>query len=246
MDKVLSGLEKLLKTPEQKEANKAAEAILTLDTKTKTVHNQDGELIVAGFAKGAGMIAPNMATMLGFLVTNADISSKALRRELQAAVAKSFNMISVDTDTSTNDLVIVLSTGEVQIEDKPEVFSSMLEQSCTSLAQQIAADGEGAEKLIEVRVEGGQSLEDAELVAKNVVNSPLVKTAVHGADPNWGRIMMAVGKNPSVRFTPTRVDVTLAGQLVFAQGEPTEFDRPALSERLKADTVEIIRTAQQR
>jgi glutamate N-acetyltransferase/amino-acid N-acetyltransferase len=239
MDKILKGLDQLLAEPKTQEPQQAAEAILTLDTKVKLAHEQAGKLIVSGFAKGAGMIAPNMATMLGFIVTNADIPSKSLRVKLQSAVEKSFNMVSVDTDTSTNDMVLILSTGTESIEGKEQEFSQLLEKTCVSLARQIAADGEGASKLIEAHVSGARSESEARIVAKNVIDSPLVKTAMHGSDPNWGRIMMAIGKSPDIRFLPSGVDVTLAKQLVFKQGEPTEFNRQELSEKLKSETVRI-------
>lgn len=239
MDKFISGLGSLLENPEKCDPESAAKAILTLDTRVKLAHEQDEQLIVSGFAKGAGMISPNMATMLGFLVTNADIPSDTLRMQLQKAVEVSFNMVSVDTDTSTNDMVLVLSTGTESIDGKEDTFYKLLEKSCISLAQQIAADGEGAEKLIEVRVSGARSTAEAKIVAKNVVNSPLVKTAIHGADPNWGRLMMAIGKEPDTQFIPSLVDVYLAHQLVFNQGGPTDFDRAALREKLLSDRVEI-------
>jgi len=237
IEKVEDALSCLLEKPKVKEADLSAKAILTLDTKTKKACEEKNDVIVSGFAKGAGMIAPNMATMLGFVVTNANISSNELKASLKRATEKSFNMTSVDTDTSTNDLVIALSTGieEVDLKD----FDLMLQKVCISLAKQIAGDGEGAEKLIEVNVENASSEDQAKKVAKNIVNSPLVKTAVHGSDPNWGRLMMAIGKDPQIDFSNDSVDVRLCGELVFSSGKPTEFVREDVAKKMSQDTVII-------
>ena len=240
MKKVIPGLETLLRNPERKELEHAANAILTLDTKIKLAFAEKGKLQVGGFAKGAGMISPNMATMLGFIVTNVALNSTTLKRLLQNACNDSFNMISVDTDTSTNDLVLIISTGEIQAEEvKEEEISELIRQCSISLAKQIAADGEGAEKLIEASVKGASSDSEARIVAKNLINSPLVKTAIHGADPNWGRLMMAIGKDPSVKFNADEIDVYLAGQLVFTNGRPAKFERENLRKLLASNEVKI-------
>ncbi len=237
MDKVIPGLESLLKNPERKEIDKAANAILTLDTRTKLAFAEKGKVQVGGFAKGAGMISPNMATMLGFMVTNAALNQTTLKRLLQKACDDSFNMVSVDTDTSTNDLVLIISTGEVECSEE-EVFE-LLKECSVSLAKQIAADGEGAEKLIEANVKGANSDFEARIVAKNLINSPLVKTAIHGSDPNWGRLMMAIGKEPSVKFNPDAIDVYLAGQLVFTNGKPGDFKREDLRKLISTSEVRV-------
>ena len=238
IDKILGGIKELSKNPKAKNADKASEAILTLDTKTKQCFYEKGDLILSGFAKGAGMISPNMATMLGFVFTNAKLSSVSLKNKLQISTDKSFNMISVDTDTSTNDLVTIISTGEVEIESE-EDFQNLLDQCCIDLAKQIAADGEGAEKLIEANISNAASISEAKIVAKNVINSPLVKTAIHGSDPNWGRLIMAAGKEPSVRFESNKIKVLLAGQEVFSEGKPADFNRESLKKLLDTDKVVI-------
>lgn len=240
MKKILPGLDRILENPERKEIDLAANAILTLDTKIKLAFAEKGKLQVGGFAKGAGMISPNMATMLGFMVTNVALTPTTLKRLLQKACDDSFNMISVDTDTSTNDMVLIISTGEIEATDvKEEEIFELIKQCSISLAKQIVADGEGAEKLIEANVKGANSELEAKIVAKNLINSPLVKTAIHGADPNWGRLMMAIGKEPSVRFNPDEIDVYLAGQLVFTKGRPGKFERSDLKKLLKAAEVKI-------
>ncbi|MFW6194946.1 MAG: bifunctional glutamate N-acetyltransferase/amino-acid acetyltransferase ArgJ [Chloroflexota bacterium] len=179
-------------------------AIHTTDTrpKTKAVRVDIGgrTVTVGGMSKGAGMIHPNMATMLAFMTTDAAVDQDFLRRTLSHAVADSFNMIDIDTDTSTNDTCILLANGAAGNEPlrggdaDSEVFAAALKDVATHLAKEIARDGEGATKLIEVQVNGAHSVEDARRAARSVSSSPLVKTAVYGRDPNWGRILMAVGK----------------------------------------------------
>ena len=237
IDNILSGIKNLTKEPKCKEANSAAEAILTLDTRTKKSFHKKNELVVSGFAKGAGMISPNMATMLGFVFTNIKLSSVQLKNKLQLSCDKSFNMISVDTDTSTNDLVTIISTGEV--EAKEEDFQELLDLCCIDLAKQIAGDGEGAEKLIEANITNAASEKEAKIVAKNIINSPLVKTAIHGNDPNWGRLIMAAGKEPSVKFDSKEIEVYLVGRKVFSNGAPADFNRAELQELLKSEEVKI-------
>ncbi len=238
IDKIINGIKDLTIDPEVKQADRAAEAILTLDTKTKKSYHEKNKLIVSGFAKGAGMISPNMATMLGFVFTNAKLSSASLKNKLQISCDKSFNMISVDTDTSTNDLVTIISTGEIEVEEEKD-FQNLLDSTCIDLAKQIAADGEGAEKLIEANISNAASVQEAKIVAKNIINSPLVKTAIHGSDPNWGRLIMAVGKEPSVRFESNKIKVCLAGQEVFSEGRPANFDRESLKKLLDTEKVVI-------
>ncbi len=186
--------------------DKAAKAIMTTDTKPKLVKKtckiNDSEIELIGFAKGSGMIAPNMATMLGYIFTNANIASSALQILLQEAVEKSFNAITVDSDQSTNDTVLLFATREAFAHElsnshAPELqdFKEKLNELCLELAKMIVIDGEGAQKLIEVEVEGAKTVQQAKEVAFAIANSPLVKTAIAGCDPNWGRIIMAVGKS---------------------------------------------------
>ncbi|MDO9539122.1 MAG: bifunctional ornithine acetyltransferase/N-acetylglutamate synthase [Methanocalculus sp.] len=170
----------------------AARAIMTTDLVEKHALFSGEGFSVAGIAKGSGMIAPNMATMLGFLYTDADISDKKLQESLKIAVRRSFNRIVVDGDVSTNDCVFLTATGEAG-KIKRKDLEDTLTKACISLAQSIARDGEGATKLIEVAVCGARNEGDAEKIAKTVVTSPLVKTAVYGQDPNWGRVVAAAG-----------------------------------------------------
>jgi len=170
-----------------------ARSIMTTDTRLKLVSAKVGEATVVGIAKGAGMIEPNMATMLCYFMTDAEISSSLLQPLLGRVVNKSFNRISVDTDTSTSDTVVILANGLAGPVD-PVAFEAVLSDMAIYLAKEIARDGEGATKLIELVVSGAQTAEQALLTAKSIINSPLVKTAIYGADPNWGRFVMAIGK----------------------------------------------------
>ena len=187
LDEVLSGISN------SKEASKAcARAIMTTDTFMKEVAVElDNGVCIGGIAKGSGMIEPNMGTMLAFLYTDASLSKDALNACLKKAVDSSFNMVVVDGDTSTNDMALLTATGYQECEE--ELFQQGLELVCTSLAKMIAKDGEGATKLIEARVKGAKSIEDARKAAKAIVRSPLVKTAIFGKDPNWGRVVAAAG-----------------------------------------------------
>ncbi|NYT19116.1 MAG: bifunctional ornithine acetyltransferase/N-acetylglutamate synthase [Methanosarcinales archaeon] len=172
----------------------AARAIMTTDTfpKMAAVELSSG-ICIGGIAKGSGMIEPNMGTMLGFVYTDAEVASDVLKSCLKKAVDKSFNMVVVDGDTSTNDMVLLTATGASGVTPDIDEFQQGLEHVLTDLAKQIAKDGEGATRLIEVQVKGAVSVEDARLVAKAIVRSPLVKSAVFGKDPNWGRVVAAAG-----------------------------------------------------
>ena len=170
-----------------------ARAIMTTDTHPKWCSASIEDSTLLGVAKGAGMIEPNMATMLSFFVTDAKISSEQLQTILQSVVNQSFNRISIDSDTSTSDTVIILANGLAGPVDT-ELFEKTLRNSSIQLAKEIARDGEGATKLIELTVSGAKSQQMALQISKSIINSPLVKTAIHGADPNWGRFVMAVGK----------------------------------------------------
>jgi glutamate N-acetyltransferase/amino-acid N-acetyltransferase len=247
MKAVKSGLEKLLSDPTTRDGTAAAEAIMTTDLTRKEVFcvgKVGGKKIsIAGFAKGSGMIAPNMATMLGFLVTDGRISNVNLQRLLRTATDATFNMTSVDTDTSTNDMVLAFSTGETgrAITGTKELkeFLALLTKACGQLARLIAADGEGATKLIEVTVEGARNLREARVIAKNIINSPLVKTAIHGADPNWGRVLAAAGKDPSAKVDPERVDLTFAGAPVMRRGKIVAHSRDKIRKLMSAKEVKI-------
>lgn len=170
-----------------------ARAIMTTDTRPKWYSAAAGKARIFAVAKGSGMIAPNMATMLSYMVTDAQIDPIDLHSMLTRVVNKSFNRVSVDGDTSTSDTVVLMANGLAGRVD-PADFESVLERCATALAKAIAADGEGASKLIELKVSGAATADQALRTAQSVINSPLVKTAIYGADPNWGRFIMAIGK----------------------------------------------------
>ena len=232
IESIEAGIETLTKDPQVKDGQSAAAGIMTTDLVEKHVFKEakigKKTIQVAGIAKGSGMIEPNMATMLSFLVTNADIPQGVFQQWLAEAVDKSFNMISVDTDTSTSDMVLAFATGERQfsLSSKEEVaaYKALLTDVCTELGKMIARDGEGATKLIECQVTGAATHADAKAVAKSVINSPLIKTAIHGGDPNWGRLLMAVGKTPSIKVNSGKLSFKFGNCLVFKDGEPTSFD----------------------
>lgn len=173
--------------------DEVAAAIMTTDTHAKVAARPAGRASVAGVAKGVGMIEPDMATMLAFLFTDAEVDAATLGDLFREAVESTFNCVSIDTDTSTSDTAAILASGAAGPVER-SMLADAVRHVCLDLTLQIAADGEGATKLIEVTVDGGRDHAQAKRVAKAIVNSPLVKTAVHGADPNWGRVAMAVGK----------------------------------------------------
>jgi len=185
----------------------AAMAIMTTDIVAKHAHYLGKSFTVAGIAKGSGMIAPNMGTMLAFLYTDADVRSSDLNDILLRATERSFNRVVVDGDTSTNDCAFITATGKKGTPDMEE-FAFAVESVCISLARQIAADGEGATKRIEVRVINAENEENAAVIAKTVVLSPLVKCAVYGEDPNWGRVLAAAGR-AGVDFDPNEIIVSI-------------------------------------
>ncbi|OFW85620.1 MAG: bifunctional ornithine acetyltransferase/N-acetylglutamate synthase, partial [Alphaproteobacteria bacterium RIFCSPHIGHO2_01_FULL_40_8] len=229
---------------------KAARSILTTDTKIKLIKKNckigDKEISLIGFAKGSGMIAPNMATMLGYIFTDADIASETLHILLKEAAEKSFNAITVDSDQSTNDTLLFFATktaGNHQITDShaPELFSfkQAVNELSLALAKMIVIDGEGAKKLIEVEVEGARTKEQAKQVAFAIANSPLVKTAIAGADPNWGRIIMAVGKSCS-EASPNKIIVKIGDHVLTKDGtKHPDYVEKAVHEYLKHHEVKI-------
>ena len=198
--------QKIDRTPEAE--NLAAEAIMTTDTFPKHALVQKESFSIGGITKGSGMIAPNMGTMLAFIYTDADIGAKTLLQTLRKATKRTFNRVVVDGDMSTNDIALCTATGESGKVNSAE-FSQALEECCRSLAQQIAADGEGATKLIEVTVRGAQKEEAAAKVARTIIESPLVKTAVYGEDPNWGRVVAAAGR-AGIEFDPNAVSLWIS------------------------------------
>jgi glutamate N-acetyltransferase/amino-acid N-acetyltransferase len=199
---------KIDRTPEAETLT--AQAIMTTDTFPKHALVQKETFTVAGITKGSGMIAPNMGTMLAFIYTDVDMGAKPLLRALKQATRRTFNRVVVDGDMSTNDIALCTATGEAG-KANPSEFYPALEECCRSLARQIAADGEGATKLIEVTVKGAQKEEAAAKVARTIIESPLVKTAVYGEDPNWGRVIAAAGR-AGIDFDPNAVSLWISDE----------------------------------
>ena len=193
-----------------------AEAILTTDTRKKEICITAHGFTIAGCAKGSGMIAPDMATMLSFIATDVKIAGNDLSEILKSCVASSFNMMSVDMDNSTSDMVVVMANGTVDADI--EQFGEALAYVCRELAKMVARDGEGATKLIISETRGAYSLGDARKVAKSIVNSNLVKTAVYGNDPNWGRLMMALGNSNAERIEQDKIEIWINETLIVQNG----------------------------
>lgn len=225
-----------------------ARAMMTTDTFAKEIALfVDTELLrftIGGIAKGAGMIHPNMATMLCFITTDAVVGAGFLQQALQRAVDDSFNMITVDGDTSPSDTVVVLANGmagnKIINKRNGESFQKALNQVCLYLAKSIARDGEGATRLIEVVVEGAANRGDARLAARTIAGSPLVKSAIHGNDPNWGRIVAALGRSGS-KIAEKKIDVYLSTVPVMKQGTPTAFNKQELSQSLATSKEVVIK-----
>ncbi|MBD2845806.1 bifunctional ornithine acetyltransferase/N-acetylglutamate synthase [Paenibacillus sp. IB182496] len=250
MDRVSSGMAelpaRLAATPDA--ADDFCQAILTTDLVEKSVCVAlpiGGKTVhIAGAAKGSGMIHPNMATMLGFVTTDAAIGSEPLAALLRQATDVTFNMITVDGDTSTNDMLLAMASGlagnEALSEAHPDyaAFASALIYVCEVLAKAIARDGEGATKLVEVKVRGARSDASARAIAKTVIGSSLVKSAVFGADANWGRIIAAVGR-AGEPIDPETIDIRIGAIVTLEQSRPVAFDEEAALAYLKGDTVEI-------
>lgn len=226
-----------------------ARAIWTTDTQLKQAalfFEVDGKrYTVGGAAKGSGMIHPNLATMLAFLTTDAALAPQALDALLRHAVKQSFHRISVDGDTSTNDTVLLLANGAAggpTAQEDSRLYKALeeaLTALCITLAKAIAQDGEGATKRIDVTVQGARSEEEAERAARAVIASTLVKTAVWGADPNWGRVLSAIGAS-GVDCDLARLRLFMAGECVFAEGRPTTFDERQLSAAMQGPVVPIV------
>ena len=229
---------------------KIASGIMTTDTRPKIAYEElivGDELVkICGVAKGSGMIAPNLATMLSFIFTNADINSNLLRSLLKRAVANSFNAITVDSDQSTNDMVTLFSTRAIKIgqnlslNDKiVQKFELALKKLCLNLAQQIVVDGEGAKKFLTVKVINAKSLGSAKNIAFSIANSPLVKTAVAGEDPNWGRIVMGIGKSGE-QIDPKKLKIKLGNFIVAENGKISDsYNEEKLKEYMQWDSISI-------
>jgi glutamate N-acetyltransferase/amino-acid N-acetyltransferase len=216
-----------------------AEGIMTTDSHPKALSASVGDATLTWVAKGSGMIEPNMATMLAYIFTDAAIDATALDRLLRAAVHVSFNMLSVDTDTSTSDTCVILANGLAGHVDA-SAFAAVLSAGCVRMAEMLARDGEGATRLLRVIVRGAANEPDARRVAKSLVNSPLIKTMVHGADPNVGRILMAVGKCTDVALAPAKTSATVNGFEVVRRGARVEFEDALVRTALSTSTVELI------
>ena len=233
--KIASALPALVAGLDAGKFNAVADAMMTTDTVRKTAFAEikSGRKMaqIAGMTKGSGMIQPNMATTLGFVVTDAVVAPALLRSALKRAIAHSYNRISVDGDTSTNDTVAVLANGASGIEPSAKAFEAALTEVLESLAQQIARDGEGAKKLVTIYVEGAVNDTAAEKIARTIANSPLVKTAIAGSDPNWGRILCAAG-NAGVTFDPRKADIDMQGVPVCRGGLAADFNEDQLKIKL--------------
>jgi glutamate N-acetyltransferase/amino-acid N-acetyltransferase len=249
VERVSDGITDAVAQLDSASGDAAAEAIMTTDTFAKqsgVVVDVDGRrYTVGGMAKGSGMIAPDMATMLGVVTTDAPLTSRACDAALRSATADTFNRVTVDSDTSTNDTVVLLASGAAggaPIEVDDERFARVAEAIrvvCAELARMLARDGEGATKLVTVTVEGAVDEADALCAARSVADSPLVKTALFGRDANWGRVAMAVGKSGAA-LEPERLGITFAGIEVCRNGTALPFDEEAALEALSDDEVDIV------
>lgn len=215
----------------------ASKAILTTDLVEKEIAVKADNFIIGAIAKGSGMVHPNMATMLCFMTTDAKIPAAKLQKFLKKAVDKSFNMISVDMDTSTSDMVVILANGMAGKADENK-FQDALDFACIELAKKIAKDGEGATKLIEVNAKNAKTEEDAKKIAKSVVSSNLVKCAVFGKDVNWGRIMSAMG-NSNAAFNENKVDVYFDDKKIVENGKGANYDVEKIKEIMDKDSMKI-------
>jgi glutamate N-acetyltransferase/amino-acid N-acetyltransferase len=245
MDKVVTGIQTVVPALARGKGSDTARAIMTTDPFPKecavTVQTGRGTFTVGGTAKGSGMIEPMMATMLGFLTTDALVPSALLHRALKESARDTFNAITVDGDGSTNDSLYAMASGASGVTIDDESYPALLEALLTvsrELAVGIVRGGEGATKLIAVNVHDAQSRDEARQVARTIANSPLVKTAVHGADPNWGRIVAAAGRS-GVHFDINRVTVHVGGILLFENGLPHDDNAPQAGEYLKNADVRI-------
>jgi len=209
-----------------------SQAIMTTDTFPKVASSEVGGVRVLGFAKGSGMIHPNMATMLSFILTDAKIDFPNLDKALRCAVDRSFHSITVDGDTSTNDVVAVLANGASGISPDPAAFTAQLVDVCQQLAKSIARDGEGASKFVELIIEGAPSDDAAREIGRCVARSPLVKTALYGCDPNWGRLVAAVG-NSGVPLASDQIEIYIGGVSII------HGDLEAAQQKMRAKEVEI-------
>ena len=237
MEKITDGI-KGIKSRLKKNSSEAAEAILTTDLIPKNIAVKFDGITIGAIAKGSGMVNPNMATMLCFITTDAEIPSEEIKEYLAESVNKSFNMVTVDNDTSTSDSVIILANGMAGKPDK-EKFQKALDYVCIELAKKVARDGEGATKLIEINVKNASTYEQAKKIAKSIAGSNLVKCAMFGNDPNWGRIMCAAGYADveDKHFHPEKIDIIINSEKIVSDCVSAKFDKPHFSELLKSENV---------
>ena len=247
MENIRTGIEASFQALDRDEEafQRSADAILTTDVERKiafdSVTIEETTYRIAAMAKGAGMIAPNMATMLAVVTTDAPLSEAAASKILSHAVDRSFNRVSVDGHTSTNDTLLLLASGEGETlqGDDLETMQTKITQACIELARMLVADGEGASHTMAITINGARSDQDAFEIAKSVAASPLVKTAITGGDPNWGRIVSAAGYAGPI-ITPNEVSLRIFDTVIYQDGTPVECDEAALSEQMKqTETIEI-------
>jgi glutamate N-acetyltransferase/amino-acid N-acetyltransferase len=215
-----------------------AEGIMTTDTYPKALSSSVGAATITWIAKGSGMIAPNMATMLSYIFTDAAIEAAKLDRMLRDAVNVSFNMLSVDSDTSTSDTCVIMANGHAGPVDE-RAFAAELTAGCIRMTEMLARDGEGATRLLRATVRGAANESDAKKVARGLINSPLIKTMVHGADPNVGRILMAVGKTDAA-MAPAKTMASVNGFPVVRNGARVEFDDATVRAALSTTVVDLV------
>lgn len=250
MAKVSAGIQQAVSKLSVEGYDSAMQAIMTTDTFAKTIAYEfklgGMPVRIAGIAKGAGMIHPNMATMLGYITTDANISSPLLKQALDKAVSLTFNMITVDGDTSTNDTVCVLANGQAGnalIDDAADpdylLFAEALQSVCRYLAQQVVRDGEGATKFLEITVKGALSFEQGKKAAMSIAKSPLVKTAFFGQDPNWGRILCAVGYSGS-NVQPARTSLAIGGVTIVEAGLGARYDEALLRKVMSEKDITVV------
>jgi glutamate N-acetyltransferase/amino-acid N-acetyltransferase len=246
MDKLKTGIKACCSSLSCSGGGSFTRAIMTTDLVPKEyavkVRLSGGDVVIGGCAKGSGMICPNMATMLCFITTDAKLSHSSFNTMLKKTVNETFNNLTVDGDMSTNDMVLALANGSSGVNIKTsadmELFGKALFEVCNSLCAKIAADGEGATKRVEIRVTGGKTFKDCKKAAGAVANSNLVKTAIFGNDPNWGRILCAVGYS-GASFEKSRIVVKLCNTKVFAGMRPCKFDAAKLSGKMRSKLVSI-------
>lgn len=250
MDKVVAGIQEATSHMSAEHGHQAALAIMTTDTQVKEcaveIQIADKKVCVGAIAKGSGMIHPDMATMLGFVTTDVAIEKTLLQRLLKEAVDISFNMVTVDGDTSTNDCLFVLANGasglpelRQETDDGFQAFKEALIFVCVELAKMIARDGEGASKFLSVRVEGASTEKDARMAAKTIARSSLVKAAIYGRDANWGRVLCALGYS-GASFDPEKVDMYLGPIQMMEQGRGLIFDEEAAKAYFQQEQIDVL------